>query len=74
MGRDRHNVKALTVRGVFQNIEDELKKTKILEKLLDRHPQLRAFAGNPEVEIFLVKIMSFELLEGVSNAYYVEVG
>jgi len=72
-GGDRRDVKALTVKGVFQMIDDDQMKMRILKRLLDRHPQLREFAGHPEVDVFQVKTVSFELLEGVSQAHYVDV-
>ena len=72
-GRDRGAVRALTVRGVFQSIDDDSRRGAILEKLLDRHPPLRELAGHPDIDVFEVKAVSFELLEGVSRATVVEV-
>jgi hypothetical protein len=73
VGGDRRNVMALTVRGVFLQIEDRARQEELLQKLLARHPQLKDFAGRSEAEAFQVSAKSFELLEGVSNAYYVEI-
>lgn len=70
---DRSNVKALTVRGLVQPIRNDEKKSIIMKELFDRHPQLREFAGHPEIDVVEVKTLSFELLEGVSQAYYIEV-
>ncbi len=72
-GRDRGNVRALTVRGVFRSIDDDARRGAIREKLLDRHPPLRELAGHPDVDVFEVRAVSFELLEGVSRATFVEV-
>jgi nitroimidazol reductase NimA-like FMN-containing flavoprotein (pyridoxamine 5'-phosphate oxidase superfamily) len=72
IGRKRENIKALTVRGTFQNIGDEIKKRKIFEKLLRRHPHLKDFAGSTELEVFQVNTKSVQLLEGVSNSYFEE--
>ncbi len=70
VARDRRNVRAVTARGIFQPIADGATKRDVLAKLLARHPQLRELADRPESEIFQVKMVSFELLEGVSEAYF----
>jgi nitroimidazol reductase NimA-like FMN-containing flavoprotein (pyridoxamine 5'-phosphate oxidase superfamily) len=72
VGRKRENIKALTVRGNFQHIGDETKRRKILEKLLERHPNLKDFVGSTELEVFQVNTKSVQLLEGISNSYFEE--
>jgi nitroimidazol reductase NimA-like FMN-containing flavoprotein (pyridoxamine 5'-phosphate oxidase superfamily) len=72
VGRKRVNIKALTVRGNFQHIGDETKKRKVLEKLLERHPNLKDITGSTELEVFQVNTKSVQLLEGVSNSYFEE--
>jgi len=72
IGRTRENIKALTVKGNFQHIGDETKKRKVLEKLLESHPNLKDFTGSAELEVFQVNTKSVQLLEGVSNAYFEE--
>jgi nitroimidazol reductase NimA-like FMN-containing flavoprotein (pyridoxamine 5'-phosphate oxidase superfamily) len=72
IGRKRENIKALTVKGTFQHIEDEAKRREIFEKLLERHPNLQDFAGSIELEVFQVNTKSVQLLEGVSNSYFEE--
>jgi nitroimidazol reductase NimA-like FMN-containing flavoprotein (pyridoxamine 5'-phosphate oxidase superfamily) len=72
VGRKRENIKALTVRGTFKNIGDETKRRKVLEKLLERHPNLKDFTGSTELEVFQVNTKSVQLLEGVSNSYFEE--
>jgi nitroimidazol reductase NimA-like FMN-containing flavoprotein (pyridoxamine 5'-phosphate oxidase superfamily) len=72
VGRKHENIKALTVRGNFQHIGDETKKRKVLEKLLERHPNLKDITGSTELEVFQVNTKSVQLLEGVSNSYFEE--
>ena len=70
LDRKRVNIKALTVRGTFQTIEDETRRRIIFKKLIQRHPHLKDFADSSESEVFQVNARSVELLEGVSNAYF----
>jgi nitroimidazol reductase NimA-like FMN-containing flavoprotein (pyridoxamine 5'-phosphate oxidase superfamily) len=72
-GADRDRIKALTVSGVFSPIGDREKNRLIRRKLLKRHPQLAAFAADPDAEVFAVKVKSFQLLEGVKNATFIRV-
>ncbi|HQL90896.1 MAG TPA: pyridoxamine 5'-phosphate oxidase family protein [Syntrophales bacterium] len=69
-GADRSKIKALTVNGVFSVIGDKAKKRLVRQKLLRRHPQLKPFADDPDAEVFAVKVKSFQLLDGVKDAYY----
>lgn len=72
-GADRARIKALTVSGVFKTISDEAQKKRIRQKLLKKHPQLKPFAQDPDTEVFAVKVKSFQLLDGVKDAYYEKV-
>lgn len=69
-GTDRARIKALTVSGVFTAIGDKAKKKLVRQKLLRKHPQLQPFANDPDAEVFAVKVKSFELLDGVKDAYF----
>ena len=69
-GEDRREAKALTVAGKFRNIEDEEERRNILKKMMKVHPHLKDFLEDTGVVLFSVKIESFLLLEGVSNAYF----
>ncbi|NPV06182.1 MAG: pyridoxamine 5'-phosphate oxidase family protein [Syntrophaceae bacterium] len=71
-GADRSKIKALTVTGVFSTIGDKAKKKLVRQRLLRRHPQLKPFAEDPDAEVFAVKVKSFQLLDGVKDAYYEE--
>jgi nitroimidazol reductase NimA-like FMN-containing flavoprotein (pyridoxamine 5'-phosphate oxidase superfamily) len=69
-GMERPHVQALTVSGVYEEIPDETRKTRIRSKLLDKHPHIKDLMDMPDAEIFCVKITSFLLLDGVSEAHF----
>lgn len=66
----RINIKALTVSGEFQPIKDPGKRELIHKQFLDRHPHLADFLNDPGAEIFSIKIKSFQLLDGVKDAFF----
>jgi nitroimidazol reductase NimA-like FMN-containing flavoprotein (pyridoxamine 5'-phosphate oxidase superfamily) len=69
-GQRRVNIKALTISGEFQTIKDPGKKNIIRAKFLKRHPHLADFLSDPGAEIFSIRIKSFQLLDGVKDAFY----
>lgn len=69
-GMQRPDAQALTVSGVYQEIQDEPKKTCIRSKLLEKHPHIKNLMDMPDAEIFCVKVKSFLLLDGVSDAHF----
>jgi len=73
-GSKRANVKALTVEGEFQKIDDLARKELIRERLLRTHPHLIEFIHDPDAEIFAIKVKSFQLLDGVKNSFFEAVG
>jgi nitroimidazol reductase NimA-like FMN-containing flavoprotein (pyridoxamine 5'-phosphate oxidase superfamily) len=70
VGSRRSNVKALTVNGMFQKIEEGPKKDFVRARFLEKHPHLKEFTHDPDAEIFSVRVESFLLLEGPVNAYF----
>jgi len=69
-GQRRIYIKALTISGEFQTINDSGKKDLIRYKFLKRHPHLTDFLNDPGAEIFSIKIRSFQLLDGVKDAFF----
>lgn len=69
----RKDIRALTVSGVFQHIDDPSEQERILQQLLERHPHLKEFAEGGEVRVFAVRAKTFQLLDGVSRSYFEEV-
>jgi len=69
-GSRRLEAKALTVSGTFKNIDDKNKKIQVRSKLLDRHPHVREFLDHPDAEIVCIRVESFLLLNGLTDAHY----
>ncbi len=61
---------ALTVSGTVQRATDEGRKAEILRRLLARHPHLESLAAQPDAEVVVVKVKAFQLLDGITDAYY----
>jgi len=62
-------VRALTVDGIFRKIGSEEEWTTVRERLLKNHPLLRELLDDPDAEIFAVRILSLQLLEGIRNSF-----
>jgi nitroimidazol reductase NimA-like FMN-containing flavoprotein (pyridoxamine 5'-phosphate oxidase superfamily) len=65
--------KALTVTGVFEEIKDSTRKDMIRDRLVERHSHLRAFAFQPDAEVFAIKVESLLLLDGLTDSYFEQV-
>ena len=70
--RKRQGIRALTVSGIFRRIDERREEETILQKLLRRHPHLKEFAENGESRVFAVRATSFQLLEGVTRSFFIE--
>ena len=69
-GRRRPEARALTVEGEFRPIQDKERQLSAKARLIEAHPYLKDFIENEDAEVFSVKVVSFLLLEGLSDAYY----
>lgn len=69
-GGRRQRAQALTVTGLFERIEIPERREAIRARLLERHAHLRDFAAHPEAEVFAVKILALQLLDGITDSYY----
>ncbi|UCB49008.1 MAG: pyridoxamine 5'-phosphate oxidase family protein [Deltaproteobacteria bacterium] len=69
-GSRRPEAKALTVSGTFQKIDDKNKRIQVHSKLLDRHPHVKEFLEHPDAEILCIRINSFLLLNGLTDAHF----
>ena len=70
LGSRRPNAKALTVSGSCGKIEDENKRNHVRSKLLRRHPHVEEILKHPDAEILCIRVESFLLLDGLTDAYY----
>jgi nitroimidazol reductase NimA-like FMN-containing flavoprotein (pyridoxamine 5'-phosphate oxidase superfamily) len=66
----RSEALAMTVEGIFKKITDPAKVQKVRRKLLSAHPHLNDFMGHAEAEVFQIKIISFLLLNGLTEASF----
>ena len=69
-GSRRPEAKALTVSGTFKKIDDKNKKIQVRSKLLDRHPHVKEFLDHPDAEILCIRVESFLLLDGLTDAHF----
>jgi nitroimidazol reductase NimA-like FMN-containing flavoprotein (pyridoxamine 5'-phosphate oxidase superfamily) len=72
-GSHRPDAKAMTVTGAFERLEDSQEKAQVRAKLLTRHPHLKEFLDHPDTEVFGIKIHSFLLLDGLTDAHFEEI-
>jgi general stress protein 26 len=62
--------KALTVKGVCAEIEDQDKRERVRALFLKAHPAMKDFLANPEVVFLQVTVVSYQLLEGLTESSY----
>ena len=62
--------RALTISGVFTPLGDENKKSEIRSEMASKHPNIQDLLNNPNSEIICIKIVSFLLLNGATEAHF----
>ena len=62
--------RALTVSGVFQEIDKEDKREGVRARLLERRPHLGEFVNHPSAELLSIRVISYLLLDGLTHAHY----
>lgn len=72
-GSRRSEAKAVTIAGTFRRIEDPHREAMVREKLLLRHPHLKPFLEAADGEIICIRISSFLLLNGLTEAHFEEI-
>jgi nitroimidazol reductase NimA-like FMN-containing flavoprotein (pyridoxamine 5'-phosphate oxidase superfamily) len=70
---DRLKARALTVEGEFRQIEDAGKKDFVRDRLRAKHPHLEELISHPNSEVFSIRVVSFLLLEGPTDAYFEQI-
>jgi len=73
LGKRPPDARALTIEGEFRPIHGREKRLSADASLTAAHPYLRDFMDSEDAEVFSVKVTSFLLLEGLSDAYFEEV-
>jgi nitroimidazol reductase NimA-like FMN-containing flavoprotein (pyridoxamine 5'-phosphate oxidase superfamily) len=69
-GTSSESTRALTVEGIFRKIENERTRLSIRKKFLEIHPLLKEFLDDPEAEIFTVRVVSLQLLDGIRDSSF----
>jgi nitroimidazol reductase NimA-like FMN-containing flavoprotein (pyridoxamine 5'-phosphate oxidase superfamily) len=72
-GPHRAEAKAMTIAGTFRKIEDPHREAMVRGKLLLRHPHLKPFLEAADGEIICIRIASFLLLDGLTEAHFEEI-
>lgn len=72
-GSRRAEAKAMTVSGTLEKLEEDQKKAMARARLLKRHPHLKEFLDHPDAEVLCIKIHSFLLLDGLTDAHFEEI-
>ena len=62
--------KALTIAGMFQEIDDERKRKLVRTRLVERHPYLAGFIDQTDTELICIKATSFLVLNGLQEAHF----
>jgi nitroimidazol reductase NimA-like FMN-containing flavoprotein (pyridoxamine 5'-phosphate oxidase superfamily) len=70
---DLLKAKALTIEGEFRQIEDTGKKDFVRDRLRAKHPHLEALISDPNSEVFSIRVVSFLLLEGPTDAHFEQI-
>lgn len=69
----RQNLMALTVNGVFQEIDNTADLHTLRNRFVQHHTQLHDFAMHPDAHLFSIKIESFQLLRGATDSFFIEI-
>ncbi len=69
-GETGPTVTALTIEGRFREIDDPMERTAVVRTLSERHPHLVDFMKDAETTVFGVRLDSFLLLQGLTDAHY----
>ncbi len=67
-GSSSEPIRALTVSGILRKIGDEGERLAVRGKLLGNHPLLGEFLDDADAEIFAIRIVSLQLIEGIRDS------
>ncbi|HOP48224.1 MAG TPA: pyridoxamine 5'-phosphate oxidase family protein [Desulfobacteraceae bacterium] len=71
-GFDHNQTMALTLSGHFDRNIDDIERERILKELSGKHPELKDFFENPEMEPVKIIVTSCLLMEGPAKAHHIE--
>ena len=70
----REDVWALTLNGVFEQIENSEDVESIRSSFVKKHKHLHEFAHHPDAVVFAIKLQSLQLLRSATDADYLDYG
>lgn len=65
-------VRALSISGLADEMGESQTIEKVRDHMLSRHPQLSGLLQQPDLAWLIVRVQSFQLLDGVHDAYHVD--
>lgn len=72
--REKKQSQAMTVMGLFRELNTPSEAEKIRENFFNDHPHMKTFIDHPESTVICIQIKSVLLLNGLEDAHYVEFG
>lgn len=69
-GDQRPRAMALTVSGRFELPGSPEREAGIRRRLVERHPDLADLAKDPAARVLVIRVRSFQLLDGISEAHF----
>jgi nitroimidazol reductase NimA-like FMN-containing flavoprotein (pyridoxamine 5'-phosphate oxidase superfamily) len=63
---------ALTMNGRFRSSDSPKQEADLRRRLVERHPVLEELAKDPAARVLIVRILSFQLLDGIAEAHFRE--
>lgn len=67
---DGQPTRAMTIEGVYEPFDENVGRESARRRLLSLHPELQSFMANPEAEVIRIRIRSFQLLNGLTDARF----
>ena len=61
---------ALTVNGRFESPGSSEREEGLRRRLVERHPALEELSQDPEARVLVIRIRSFQLLDGIAEASF----
>jgi hypothetical protein len=68
----RAETKALTISGAYEQVTNAVDLSEAKSRLLAAHPHLEVFLENNAAEIITVRLTSFLLMDGLTDATFYE--
>ncbi len=68
--KERPQAKALTVTGTVTEVKAGEERIRVQAELMTRHAHLKEFLTHPDARILCVRVSSFLLLDGLTQAYH----